>query len=121
MTTVTLKRYFWKDFEKTQTCKYTFLVLDTIMCIVTYPVFFPFVILFQDHKAGTKLRFYGPMIMLLGFVLTFASMIMYRHHLSWFTITGVDIFMAIILVICVSYPMWSNDYREKMGYPVRFG
>ena len=112
---------FKQSFLKSQTWKIIFLVLDSIMYVVSYPIFFFFALIFQNHESDTKWGFYGPMLLLLGFILAMFSWCIYNYsHLSWFSIVGIDILLAIVLIICVCYPMWSNDYREKMGYRTRF-
>ena len=40
--------------------------------------------------------------------------------MSWFVIAGIDVLIAIALIACVVHPIWSDEYREKMGYPRRF-
>lgn len=117
MSAVALKQSFWKS----QTWKTIFLVLDSIMYVVSWPVFFFFVLIFQDNESDTKWGFYGPMLLFLCFMLTMLSLSMYSYsHSSWLSIFGMDAVVAIILIVCVCYPMWSNNYREKMGYGTRF-
>ena len=122
MSTITLKRPFWKDFERTQTWKCIFLVLDSILAVITYPVFFFFALIFADHSAKTAWGFYSPMLLVLGFVLVSTSLIMHNYStLSWLAIAGIDALITIGLIVCVAHPIWSDEYREKMGYPTRFG
>ena len=122
MSTITLKQSFWKDFQRTRTWKCIFLVLDSILAIVTYPIFFFFALIFQDHSAETTWGFYSPMLLVLGFILAFTSMVMYNYtSLSWLAIAGIDALITIGLIACIAHPLWSEDYREKMGYPTRFG
>ena len=121
MSTITLKRFFWKDFERTRTWKCIFLVLDSILSVITYPVFFLFALIFQDHSAETAWGFYSPMLLVLGFVLASTSLIMHNYSsLSWLAIAGINVLIAIVLIACVVHPIWSDKYREKMGYPTRF-
>ena len=122
MSTIVLKRSFWKDFERTQTWKCIFLVLDSILAVITYPVFFFFALIFQDHSAETTWGFYSPMLLVLGFILVSTSLIMHSYSsLSWLAIAGIDALITIGLIVCVAHPIWSDEYREKMGYPTRFG
>ena len=122
MSTITLKRSFWKDFERTQTWKCIFLVFDSVLAIITYPVFFFFALIFADHSAKTAWGFYSPMLLVLGFILVSTSLIKHSYSsLSWLAIAGIDVLMAIGLIVCVAHPIWSDEYREKMGYPTRFG
>ena len=121
MSTFTLKSSFWKDFERTQTWKCIFLVSDSILAIITYPVFFLFALIFQNHSAETTWGFYSPMLLVLGFILVLASLVMHNYSsLSWIAIVGIDVLVAIALIACIAHPLWSEDYREKMGYPTRF-
>ena len=121
MSTIVLKRSFWKDFERTQTWKYIFLVLDNIISIVTWPVFFFFALIFADHSAKTAWGFYSPMLLVLGFILVSTSLIMHSYSsLSWLAIAGIDALITIALIACIAHPLWSEDYREKMGYPTLF-
>ena len=122
MSTIVLKRSFWKDFERTQTWKCIFLVFDSVLAIITYPVFFFFALIFADHSAQTAWGFYSPMLLVFGFILVSTSLIMHSYSsLSWLAIAGIDVLMAIGLIVCVAHPIWSDEYREKMGYPTRFG
>jgi fatty acid desaturase len=122
MSTITLKRSFWKDFEKTRTWKYVFFVLDGIMCVVSCLAFFLFVLIFADHSAKTAWGFFTPMLLVLGFILAFTSLVMHNYStLSWLAIAGIDALITIGLIVCVAHPIWSDEYREKMGYPTRFG
>jgi hypothetical protein len=121
MSTITLKRSFWKDFERTQTWKCIFWVLDSILTVITYPVFFFLVLIFQDHSAKSAWGFYSPMLLVLGFILAFTSLVMYNYtSLSWLAVAGIGALIAIALFACVAHPIWSDEYREKMGYPRRF-
>lgn len=121
MSTITLKRSFWKDFQRTRTWKYIFLVLDGIMLMITWMFFFLFALIFADHSAKTVWGFYSPMVLLLVFILALASIVMCNYTaLSWLAIVGIDILLAIVLYLCAVYPIWSNNYREKMGYPTLF-
>ena len=122
MSTIVLKWSFWKDFERTQTWKYIFLVLDNIISIVTWPVFFFFALIFQNHSAETAWGFYSPMLLVFGFILALTSLVMHNYStLSWLAIAGIDVLIAIFLVACIVHLPLSEDYREKMGYPTRFG
>ena len=122
MSTITLKRSFWKEFERTQAWKCIFLVFDSVIAIVTYPVFFFFALIFADHSAKTAWEFYSPMLLVLGFILVSTSLIMHNYStLSWLAIAGIDALITIALIGCIAHPLWSDEYREKMGYPTRFG
>jgi hypothetical protein len=61
------------------------------------------------------------MVLLLLFILALASVIMCNYTaLSWLAIVGIDILLAIALYLCTVYPVWSDNYREKMGYSTLF-
>ena len=108
------KNYSWKKFQESQAWKIFFITIDSLIRVVTYPVFFVFVSLFMDHNASTKSEFYGPMIVL--FVVCLLIPWAWISKLSFCDILLIDLLIAVILVLSVFYPFWSEYYREKHGY-----